>query len=130
MVSSTEELNMPSLQSHQTPPLCVAMNSGEIDRDINDYIETWLRRHERLRYLPAALKDDIKSELVKKADRMCTHWIVLPDRIVANLVQVQMGGMPVAKSRPPVDSEGHQGSPERRSKYSRGDLSQNSDPNT
>ena len=65
MMTSTEEIDAKfgTLKVHKVP--IVTTNT---DHDIFKYIVAWLRQSPELSVLPASLKEDIKSTLLRKSD--------------------------------------------------------------
>jgi len=59
---------MPLLQPNVPSSLNILMTSGTVGGDIKQYVECWLGQYERLRDLPARLKDDIRFELLSRSD--------------------------------------------------------------
>ncbi|KAI9849685.1 MAG: hypothetical protein M1837_002811 [Sclerophora amabilis] len=98
MVSSTEELDFQTTKQGLSPPFLVHMSTEQINSDVSNYIEVWLREHERLRNLPAALKRDIKSVLIGKADGMF-RWVqcqleALVLQKTPNAIRASLEGVP------------------------------------
>ena len=70
LFSSTEELLLPAMQRASRLLNTVSMTSALVDDDIRLYVESCLACNERLRRLPGALKDNIRSKLLSRADGM------------------------------------------------------------
>lgn len=68
MISSTEEVSMPSTIQITCPVMVVVMDTKYVDLDIEQYVESWLRSNERLQGVPSTLKSDIMSKLIDQAD--------------------------------------------------------------
>ena len=68
MISSTEDLGLPSEDAASDSIMTVAMKTRYIDHDIRQYVESWLRSHERLRQLPPSLKSNIMHTLHAQAN--------------------------------------------------------------
>ena len=68
MMSSTEEIIVPSDRSSLCSVMTIAMDNKEIGHDILLYVKYWLQTHERLRNLPTPLKSSIMAKLLSQAD--------------------------------------------------------------
>ena len=70
LFSSTEELLVPGVQRASRLLNTVSMTSALVDNDIRLYVESCLACNDRLRRLPSALKENIRSKLLSRADGM------------------------------------------------------------